>query len=43
MATNSGGAYGNVVKLSPPLVITRAQLDYAVRAFDEALTEVEAG
>ena len=43
MATNSGGAHGNVVKLSPPLVITREQLDYAVQAFDETLSEVEAG
>lgn len=43
MATNSGGAYGNVVKLSPPLVITREQIDYAVEAFDAALSEVEAG
>jgi 4-aminobutyrate aminotransferase len=30
----------NVVRLSPPLVLTRAQADIAVRILDESLTEV---
>jgi 4-aminobutyrate aminotransferase len=35
------GAGKNAVRLSPPLVITKAQADTAVKIFDEALTEVE--
>ncbi len=42
MCTNLGGTYQNVLKMSPPLVITREQLDYAVDAIDAALGEVEA-
>ena len=43
MATNYGGTYHNVIKLSPPLVITREQLDWALRCLDDSLGEVEAG
>jgi 4-aminobutyrate aminotransferase len=35
------GAGENAVRFSPPLVLTKAQADTAVRIFDEALTEVE--
>jgi len=35
------GAGKNAVRFSPPLVLTRAEADTAVRIFDEALTEVE--
>ena len=35
------GAGRNAVRFSPPLVLTRAQADTAVKIFDEALTEVE--
>lgn len=35
------GAGKNVVRFSPPLVLTRAQADQAVRLFEEAVTEVE--
>jgi 4-aminobutyrate aminotransferase len=35
------GAGKNAIRFSPPLVITRAQADIAVRIFDDALTEVE--
>ena len=41
MASNLGGTHKNVLKLSPPLVITREQLDYALKAIDDALGEVE--
>jgi 4-aminobutyrate aminotransferase len=34
------GAGKNAVRFSPPLVLTRAEADTAVRIFDEALTEV---
>ena len=37
------GAGKNAVRFSPPLVLTREQADIAVRIFDEAMTEVEAG
>jgi 4-aminobutyrate aminotransferase len=35
------GAGKNAIRFSPPLVLTRAEADTAVRIFDEALTEVE--
>jgi 4-aminobutyrate aminotransferase / (S)-3-amino-2-methylpropionate transaminase / 5-aminovalerate transaminase len=35
-----GGAYGNVVRFQPPLVITREQIDQAIGAFGEALAQV---
>jgi len=35
------GAGRNAIRFSPPLVLTRAQADVAVRIFDEALGEVE--
>jgi 4-aminobutyrate aminotransferase len=34
------GAGKNAVRFSPPLVLSREQVDTAVRIFDEALTEV---
>ena len=36
-----GGRFGNVLKLSPPLVITEEQLDFGVRTVDDALTFAE--
>src|SRR5262249_11368608 len=35
------GAGKNSIRFSPPLVLTRAQAETAVRIFDEALTAVE--
>jgi 4-aminobutyrate aminotransferase len=35
------GAGRNAVRFSPPLVLTRAQADVAIKIFDEALTDVE--
>jgi len=35
------GAGKNAVRFSPPLVLSRAQADVAVRIFDDALSEVE--
>ncbi len=37
-----GGVYGNVVRVQPPLVITRQQLDQAVDAIARALEQVQA-
>lgn len=36
----AGGAHGNVLSLTPPLTITKAQLAYAVKAMEEAMEEV---
>jgi 4-aminobutyrate aminotransferase-like enzyme len=36
-----GGRFGNVLKLSPPLVITEEQLDFGLRTIDEGLTFAE--
>ena len=35
-----GGAYGNVVRFQPALIITREQIDRALSAFGEALLQV---
>jgi 4-aminobutyrate aminotransferase len=35
------GAGRNVIRLSPPLVLTRSQADTAVKILDESLTEIE--
>ena len=35
------GAGKNAIRFSPPLVLTKAQADTAVKIFGEALTEVE--
>jgi 4-aminobutyrate aminotransferase len=34
------GAGKNTVRFSPPLVLTRAEADTAIRLFDEALSDV---
>jgi len=36
-----GGRFGNVLKLSPPLVITEEQLDFGLRTLDDALAFAE--
>jgi 4-aminobutyrate aminotransferase len=38
-----GAAYGNVVRIQPPLVITRGQIDFALDALERALAEVAGG
>jgi 4-aminobutyrate aminotransferase/(S)-3-amino-2-methylpropionate transaminase len=35
-----GGVFGNVIRLQPPLIITRQQIDQAIAAFAIALSEV---
>ncbi len=42
LINNRGGRFGNVLKFSPPLVMTDEQLDAGLGILDEALTEVEA-
>ena len=36
-----GGLYGNVIRLSPPLNISRSDVDEAIRLMDRSLSEVE--
>jgi 4-aminobutyrate aminotransferase-like enzyme len=36
-----GGRFENVLKMSPPLVITEDQLDFGLRTLDDALTHAE--
>ncbi|HVY62557.1 MAG TPA: aminotransferase class III-fold pyridoxal phosphate-dependent enzyme, partial [Planctomycetota bacterium] len=38
LLVGKGGLYGNVVRISPPLNCTKAQVDDAVKVMDEALT-----
>jgi 4-aminobutyrate aminotransferase-like enzyme len=35
-----GGLYGNVIRLGPPLIATRDNVDELVTALDEALASV---
>src|SRR5438270_268524 len=35
-----GGVYGNVVRFQPPLIITKEQIDHALKAFAGALSEI---
>ena len=37
-----GGVFGNVVRIQPPLVITREQIDFALDALERTLAEVAA-
>lgn len=39
---NLGGPYKNVIKMSPPLVITDDQLDFSLEVIDTVLTRIEA-
>ncbi len=36
-----GGVNGNVIRFQPPLIITKKQIDQAIAAFAEALSEVQ--
>ncbi len=38
-----GGLYGNVIRMSPPLNISKADVDEAIHILDEALAAVHAG
>jgi 4-aminobutyrate aminotransferase-like enzyme len=38
-----GGVYGNVVRIQPPLVITRDQIDYALEVLERAFEKVSKG
>jgi 4-aminobutyrate aminotransferase-like enzyme len=38
---NLGGTFHNVFKFTPPLVITREQMDFALKVFDESIGAVE--
>jgi len=35
-----GGLYGNVIRIAPPLTISKADVDEAIRILDEAIAEV---
>ena len=39
----AAGAFGNVVRIRPPLIIQRADVDAFLAAFDDTLREVDAG
>jgi 4-aminobutyrate aminotransferase len=38
-----GGIYSNVMEITPPLVMTEAEVDEGVAILDQAIGEVEAG
>lgn len=41
MMNNYGGTHKNVIKISPPLMLSREQVDYAIDVLDRSLTAVE--
>jgi 4-aminobutyrate aminotransferase len=43
LLVGKGGLYGNVIRLSPPLNISKADAHEAVRILDQSLSAVEAG
>jgi len=34
------GTYGSTLRITPPLVITREQVDYALKVFDETFADL---
>jgi 4-aminobutyrate aminotransferase len=42
LLVGKGGLYGNVVRMSPPLNISKTDVDVAIAALDKGLAEVEA-
>jgi 4-aminobutyrate aminotransferase-like enzyme len=40
LLVGKGGLYGNVIRMSPPMNIARADVDAAVRVMDQALASV---
>ena len=34
-----GGLYGNVVRLEPPLIISRREIDFGIAAMESAISE----
>jgi 4-aminobutyrate aminotransferase len=38
-----GGLYSNVLEITPPLTLTRADVDRGVAIMDRSLTDVESG
>ncbi len=41
LLVGKGGLFGNVIRLSPPLTITKENCDTILRVFDESLKEIE--
>lgn len=39
--TGKGGLHGNVLRLKPPMCLTREDVDFALEVFDEGLRELE--
>ena len=35
-----GGLYGNTLRIAPPMIVTRAQVDDAIRLLADSLAEV---
>jgi 4-aminobutyrate aminotransferase/(S)-3-amino-2-methylpropionate transaminase len=40
---NAGGMYANVLKFSPPLIITEEQLDFGLKQIEKSISEIEKG
>jgi 4-aminobutyrate aminotransferase-like enzyme len=42
LLVGKGGLYGNVVRMSPPLNISKSDVDVAIAALDKGLAEISA-
>jgi 4-aminobutyrate aminotransferase len=38
-----GGIYSNVMEITPPLIMTEAEVDEGIAILDQAISEVEQG
>ncbi|HEY2390842.1 MAG TPA: aminotransferase class III-fold pyridoxal phosphate-dependent enzyme, partial [Candidatus Angelobacter sp.] len=41
LLVGKGGLYGNVIRMSPPLNISKGDVDEAIRIMDQALTQMQ--
>lgn len=41
LLVGKGGRYGNTIRIAPPMLITKAELDEALSRFDKAMAEVK--
>jgi 4-aminobutyrate aminotransferase-like enzyme len=37
-----GGLYGNVIRITPPLTVDKAEIDHAVRILDQTFEKISA-
>jgi alanine-glyoxylate transaminase/(R)-3-amino-2-methylpropionate-pyruvate transaminase len=41
LLTGKNGVYGNVIRIQPPLCITKEDVNYVIQAFDDAFRQLK--